>query len=476
MKHPARRLAATLAALLVTGLVAVPPADAGEALGTPGARGIGDSYFPDDGNGGYDVEHYDIHDTYRLRSGVLTGWTDVSARATQDLSSLNLDLVLTPDAVSVDGQPVTFAKAGRHELTVTPAATIPTGTEFVVRVKYHGTPGKVAWDGERPFFAEPDEVVAMNEPHVAPWWFPSNDHPQDKARYDITVRVARGNAVISNGSRVSRTVSGPWTRSHWRMTQPMASYLAFFAAGRFRVQSGVSRGLPWTVAVSSWFDRRTQDQQLRLLRRTPGVVHWLATQFGPYPFDSTGGVMTSIATGFALENQSRPTYPYLGTGHEARSVVVHELAHQWFGDQVSVERWRDIWLNEGFATWAEWRYDETHGGAKGWQRLLREYAAHPANRAFWRLRIANPGPSRMFNQPVYDRGAMTLQALRHRIGTTAFLTVLRRWVEQNAYAGATTAEFEALAETVSGQDLDGFFDRWLRTGSKPARTAANGLR
>jgi aminopeptidase N len=256
----------------------------------------------------------------------------------------------------------------------------------------------------------------------------------------------------------------------------MASYLAFFAAGRFRVQSGVSRGLPWTVAVSSWFDRRTQDQQLRLLRRTPGVVHWLATQFGPYPFDSTGGVMTSIATGFALENQSRPTYPYLGTGHEARSVVVHELAHQWFGDQVSVERWRDIWLNEGFATWAEWRYDETHGGAKGWQRLLREYAAHPANRAFWRLRIANPGPARMFNQPVYDRGAMTLQALRHRIGTTAFLTVLRRWVEQNAYAGATTAEFEALAETVSGQDLDGFFDRWLRTGSKPARTAANGLR
>ena len=139
MKHPARRLAATLSALLVTGLVAVPPADAGEALGTPGARGIGDSYFPKDGNGGYDVEHYDIHDTYRLRSGLLTGWTDVTARATQDLSSLSLDLVLTPDAVSVDGRPVAFAKAGRHELTVTPVATIPTGTEFVVRVKYHGT-------------------------------------------------------------------------------------------------------------------------------------------------------------------------------------------------------------------------------------------------------------------------------------------------------------------------------------------------
>jgi aminopeptidase N len=187
-------------------------------------------------------------------------------------------------------------------------------------------------------------------------------------------------------------------------------------------------------------------------------------------------VMTSLSTGFALENQSRPTYPFLGTGHAAHSTVVHELAHQWFGDDVSVAHWRDIWLNEGFATWAEWRYDETHGRVGAWHRLQTTYAAHPAGAAFWRLSIGNPGRTRMFDQPVYDRGAMTLQALRHRIGTTRFLSLLRQWVAQRGGANGSVADFEALAEQVSGQQLDGFFTAWLTNQARPARTVANGLR
>jgi aminopeptidase N len=318
--------------------------------------------------------------------------------------------------------------------------------------------------------------MAINEPHIAPWWFPSNDHPRDKATFDISVRVAKGNQVISNGTRVGRSVTGGWTTWHWRMTRPMATYLAFFAAGRFRIQSGVSYGLPWTVAVSRWFDKRTEDSQLRLLRSSPSIVRWLSTQFGAYPFDSTGGVMTSLYTGFALENQSRPTYSFLGTGHAAHTVVVHELAHQWFGDQVSVQRWRDIWLNEGFATWAEWRYDETHGRRSAWQRLLKEYAAHGAGQRFWRVPIGNPGPARLFDEAVYDRGAMTLQALRHRIGTPALLRVLRTWVGDHSYANGSVEQFEALAAQISDRNLDGFFDAWLHSGRKPARTAANGLR
>jgi aminopeptidase N len=475
-----RRCAAALSLLLLAGAAAAPALGPAAAVDTPtaGAHGIGDAYFPKDGNGGYDVTHYDIHDTYRLRSGYLTGRTTVRATATQDLSSLSLDLMLTPEAVRVNGKPATYAKDGRHELTVTPATPVDAGAAMVIEVRYHGTPRRLGWGGEQPFLSAPGEAVAMNEPHIAPWWFPVNDHPQDKAPYDITVAVARGHQVVSNGTLVGRRSAGAWTSWHWRESSPMASYLAFFAAGRFRIASGTTYGLPWTVAVSKVLDRADQEQQIRLLRKSPGIVHWLETQFGPYPFESTGGVVTSLPTGFALENQSRPTYPFLGAGHQAHSVVVHELAHQWFGDQVSVRRWRDIWLNEGFATWTEWRFDEAHGGPSAWRRMQREYASHPATDGFWRLRIGDPGPARMFDQPVYDRGGMALEALRHRIGTTRFLTVLRTWVEQHpdaAHGTGTVEEFEALAEHVSDQDLGAFFTSWLRTGARPAHTAANGL-
>jgi aminopeptidase N len=256
----------------------------------------------------------------------------------------------------------------------------------------------------------------------------------------------------------------------------MASYLAFFAAGRFRMESGRSHGLPYTVAVSRQFGRQLQDQQLALLRKTPGIVRWLQGQFGPYPFGTTGGVATSLDTGFALENQTRPTYSYMGWGHPAHTVVVHELAHQWFGDDVSVDRWRDIWLNEGFATFAEWKYDETHGGPPGQARLLDKYRQAKAGSRFWKVPVANPGPKRMFGTPVYRRGAMTLQALRHRIGNARFTTLLRTWVVKHHGGNASTGQFERLAEQVSGEQLGGFFRAWLHRTTKPRRTAANGLR
>ncbi len=439
----------------------------------PGAAGIGDRYFPLDGNGGYDVTHYDVHDTYAGRR--LTGWTDVTATATSTLSSFHLDLVLTADTVTVDGTDAAFAQPRSHELVVTPATPVAAGSSFTVRVRYHGRPASVRYGGERPWLSEPDEATATSEPHMAPWWFPANDHPRDKASFDVTFRVPRGRQVIGNGELVDHTTTGPWTAWHWRMRQPMATYLAFVAAGRFRVEQGSYHGLPYYLAVSTWYDHQLQERSLRLLRQTPRMVAWLETQLGPYPFDSTGGVVTSLYRGFALENQSRPTYPYLGTGPGARATVVHELAHQWFGDSVTVRRWRDIWLNEGFASWLEWRYAETHGGENAQHRLVREYAARPAGRAFWRLRVDDPGAGRMFDGPVYQRGAMALQALRHRIGGPAFGTLLRTWASEHRGGSATVPEFEDLAARVSGQRLDGFFDAWLHARSRPARTSSNGF-
>ena len=460
---------------LLAGLVLEPHAGAVPA-DPAGSDGAGDAYYPLDGNGGYDVRHYDIHDTWRIRSGALAGWTDVTATATQTLSSFHLDLVLAVDSVTVDGSPASYTRDGGHELVVTPLTPIESGQSFVVRVAYHGHPADIAFGGEKPFFTDGHETMATNEPHIAPWWFPADDHPSDKATFDISIRVAAGRQALSNGRLVRRSVSGRWATWHWRMSRPMATYLAFFAAGSFRIERGVHDGLPWLDAVSRQYGKRVQDDAMRLMRSTPAIVSWLQTQYGRYPFGSTGGLTTAFFTGFALENQGRPTYPFFGSGRQARVTVVHELAHQWFGDEVSVQRWRDIWLNEGFASWTEWRYTETHGGERAQHRLEREYAGRPASRSFWRLVVADPGPAHLFDARVYERGAMALQALRHRMGTTTFLHLLRTWAAQHAYGNATIEQFEALAEQVSGRQLDGFFTAWLHTGTRPAWTAANGLR
>ncbi len=481
MSQVVRRLALCLPILLAGALLSgVLGVGTGTAAGSPeqpaaGKAGIGDPYYPLDGNGGYDVTHYDVHDTYTHSDRQLKGWTDVSATALEALSSFHLDLMVTPDAVSVDGHPAGFRKSGPHELVVTPATSLAHGSHFVVHVVYHGKPGTKTYAGEQPWLDEDGETTATNEPHMAPWWFPANDHPRDKATFDITFEAPVGKKVVSNGTLVGTQTTKGLTSWHWRMPQPMATYLAFVAVGGFRVEQGVYHGRPWYNAVSTVYSREVQDDALRLLRNTPRMVEWLEQQFGPYPFDTTGGVVVWGYRGFALENQSRPTYPFLGNDESARSTVLHELAHQWFGDDVSLGRWRDVWLNEGFATWAEWRYAETHGGISAQDRLLRAYGARPASRDFWHLHVAGPGVQRLFDEPVYVRGAMTLQALRHRIGSATFMRLMRTWVREHQGATVRTWQFEALAEQVSGQHLGTFFDTWLHSGSRPARTSANGL-
>jgi aminopeptidase N len=314
----------------------------------------------------------------------------------------------------------------------------------------------------------------MGQPHIAPWWSPANDHPRDKATFDLHVRVPRGREAVSNGRLVGRDVGRDSTSWHWRSRQPMAPYLAFFAAGDFRLERGTAGDTPYVLAVSERLTAAQQRRALALMRRTPRVLAWLEHRLGDYPFDSTGGLTTSLRPGFALENQTRPTYPYVG-GPGQDWLVAHELAHQWFGDAVSVHGWRDIWLNEGIATWLELLWDHNRGFAspQGW--LEASWESRAADASFWSLTIADPGPNRLFDDAVYERGAMTVQALRHRLGGEAFGILLRRWVAERRHGTGSTEDFTALAEEVSGQELTGFFDAWLRTPDRPAATVENGL-
>jgi aminopeptidase N len=472
---PTPRRSAGLAAVLATSLV-LPVA----LLTTPtvravpaehGTAGMGDGYFPFDGNGGYDVKKYRIRNRYAFATRRLSGHTTLRVRATQDLASFNLDFLLPVDEVRIDGRRVPHSRPRAHEVRVTPRRVIADGERFTVRVAYAGSPSRRSYGGETNWLAGRYEVVAMNQPHMAPWWFPSNDHPADKARMDIAITVPRGNQVFANGRPVSRRVHGGLVTRRWVAREPMATYLAMFAAGRFRVDRGIRDGLPWLAVVSKQLPPRDRRSNMALLRRTPKVVAALEEDLGEYPFSRIGGLVTSLDPGFALETQTLPTYS--AVGRSATWLVVHEIAHQWFGDSVTLRRWRDIWLNEGAATFMEIRWEETHRGTSG-EQWLRDRYDGPHSGSFWNLPIGDPGPAMIFAIPVYDRGAMTFQALRNRVGEADFWTILQAWVTDRRHGHGTRAAFHTLAEDVSGEDLDGFFDAWLSSG-KPADTAANGL-
>ncbi|GAA4367265.1 M1 family metallopeptidase [Nocardioides caricicola] len=466
---------AVVTGLLVTPLVSSQPAS-GRAEDPPGSAGIGDPYFPLDGNGGIDVESYDIHDRYRFGDRRLSGWTRVTLRATADLSGFNLDLLLPVQSVRIDGADVAFEHDG-HELVVDHA--VSEGELLDVVVRYAGHPGHYSYAGESNWLADRHEVVAMNQPHMAPWWFPSNDHPLDRADITIAITAPRDKQVIANGKRVGRTVQGRLATTTWRPDEPMVPYLAFFAAGEFAVAQGKDHGHPWVVAVSKRLPQDLRARGMSLLKKSAAHTAWIEDVLGAdYPFSTTGGVATSLEPGFALENQTRPTY---SPGSLNTATVIHELAHQWFGDSVAVEGWKDIWLNEGFATFFEVYYAEEHGDLTGDQWLRDQYDGIGANNDFWDHEVADPCPtyencvSSIFAWWVYNRGGMALQALRNVIGDDDFFEVLHRWVTDREGGNGTTSQFEALAEEVSGEDLDAFFQAWLHDMSKPADTAANGL-
>jgi hypothetical protein len=212
--------------------------------------------------------------------------------------------------------------------------------------------------------------------------------------------------------------------------------------------------------------------------REPEILRFLSGYFGPYPFRDAGGIVDHLANiGFALEIQTRPVYAqeFFYDPIGADGVVVHELAHQWYGDSVSVAGWRDTWLNEGFATYAEWLWSEHEGLGTPQEIFDGNYAAIPADDPFWTLLVADPGPDHIFDGPVYLRGAMTLQQLRLTVGDDAFFRILRCWAAMNRGGNGSTPEFIKLAERISGQNLDELFTTWLYTPSKPAEPVAPAL-
>jgi aminopeptidase N len=461
-----RRTAATCLALLlgVAGCTAPGHATAKTDF-APGAAGIGDPYFPAYGNGGYEVAGYDLDLRYDPSSGELSGTATVTATATQDLSRFDLDLAhLTASRVTVDGA-AAASRAEGNELVVTPAAGIARNRRFTVVVDYAGTPAPLrnsALGDSGGWLRTADGAVALGEPESASTWFPVNDHPADKATFALAMTVPDGLQVLSDGVPGGHRSSGGWTTWRWSERSPMASYLTTVLIGRYRVTTSTHAGRPMVTAVPAALP--ADGPAARTLARTGEIADFLATRFGPYPFDAYGGVVVDDARiTYALETQTRPVYGAAFFGRGPNPVVVaHELAHQWYGDSVAIERWKDIWLNEGFATYAEWLWQEHEGQASVQQSFDRAYRDFD-----WRRHPGDPGPGLLFGSAVYQRGAMTLHALRRTIGDAAFFGLLRSWAAGHRDGNVTTADFVAAAEKASGRDLAALFNTWLYGTARP---------
>ncbi|MBC6461299.1 M1 family metallopeptidase [Actinomadura sp. HBU206391] len=465
----ARLFAATAGTVSV--LLTVPAAAVDTSSGAPG---IGDVYYPDYGNGGYDVSHYDLRLKYEPASDHLEGTATILATPKHDLTRFHLDFALDASAVQVNGREARYATSGSHELVVTPPAGLRAGQPMNVLVRYSGTPSTVKIDDLMPWQRTTDGAVAANEPEMAWWWFPSNDHPLDKATYDVSIAVPDGTKAISNGVLARTTRQFGWTRFDWRMSQPQATYLATLAIGKFDLRTATTKsGLRMVTAYSDNLGSSAGAAKASV-ERTGEVIDWESGVFGPYPFDAAGGYVPQTNARFALETQTRSFYsPAFFARGSNLYVVVHENAHQWFGDSVSVASWRDIWLNEGFATYAEWLWSEKQGEGTAQQLADFTYASHPASSPFWKVKPGDPGKGNEFHESVYDRGALALQALRNSVGDAVFFRILRDWVAAKKHGNATVAEFLQLAEKVSGKQLDELFQTWLYTPSRPqARPAA----
>ncbi|WP_329381455.1 M1 family metallopeptidase [Streptomyces sp. NBC_01351] len=477
MEH---RALSRLAAPAVAALLALTTGCTGGTVqGRPGASGLRDPYFPKAGNGGYRVDHYALDLDYDPADGRLDGTAVITARADQGLSSFNLDLSgLKVEGVTVQGEPARHNRTG-NELTVRPVEDLKKGEVFRVEVEYGGKPKTIVdSDSSEEGWIVTDAgtdagtdggAVAVGEPVGSMAWFPGNHHPSDKATYDITLTVPDGYEAVSNGELRSRTATGDGrTAFAWHSPEPMASYLATAVVGPYKVTTGKTAS---GVSVYNAVAPGEEAGSAGVLARLPEMVEWGSGRFGPYPFTTAGAVVLPKGSlGYALETQTKPLFPGATQDEE---LVLHELAHQWFGNSVSPKSWKDMWLNEGFATYAEWLWAEDHGGI-GAQKRFEAFLAGDTDvdagaDSDWDAfpPAAPPGPEHISGNPVYYRGAMVLHRIRQEVGDAKFFDLVRGWAADHRHGNASTSEFTAYAEERTGHDLEEVWDVWLYGQARP---------
>jgi len=452
------------------GLTGEPEPDAG--LSAP----VADPLYPAYGNPSLDVLRYQLTLAWAPQQRTLTGTATLTIRATTSVSEISLDFSerYTVDGATVDG---VAAKSGRRGNDIVVPAVLAKDARTVLVVRYHGTPRPVPMPSGRSDF--PDglglraisggEAWTMQEPYGAFTWYPANDQPSDEAVYDISVTVPKGWAAVAHGQLVGVESDEAGDTYRWRAIDPVASYLATLALGRYikRTDTG-PRGLP----ITYWL-RNGKDEYLEpALRKTPALLAWLEERFGPYPFPTAGVVL--VESHSAMETQQMVTYgARLGTEYDfpadldlVEEILLHEFAHQWFGDAVTPTDWRGMWLNEGFAMYAEWLWSVDRGRKSdaAWVSQARYMDGNS------RPEVGPPGnphPDHFGEANVYFGPALMLREIHRTVGDVAFFAMARDWVQTQRNRQVDRAGFVAFVNRHTGRDFTALINRWLDSPTTP---------
>jgi aminopeptidase N len=429
-----------------------------------GADHSTDPYLPKHGNGGYRVTHYDLVLDYRVEPNRLDGRALISATSTQELTRFTLDLIgLRVDSVRVGGLPARYEHRG-GKVVIRPVVAIPPDSPFEVDVRYGGRPrpvrgpwGDIGWDELT------DGSLVASQPIGGPSWFPCNDHPSDKASYHISVTTAAAYTVVVTGNLISRGRGGGGVRWVYDRPEPTSTYLMSVQIGRYAAVD-----LPGSVTQRAFLPQRLRPRFAHDFGRQDQIMALYERLFGPYPFSEYVVVVVADPLDDPVEAQGMSIF---GANHldglrTNERLAAHELAHQWFGNSLSVADWAQIWLNEGFATYAEWLWSDAGGGisvdgqARLWHDRLQGLRQD--------FKLADPGVQRLFDERVYKRGGLTLHALRRYIGDGPFFALLKAWATEHRHGLVSTSEFVAAATVWAGKPLDAFFEAWLWQPALPA--------
>jgi aminopeptidase N len=450
-----------------------PPVDGHVPIPADEMVDIGDGILPTLGDPALDVSHYDV--SLDVSNGApVEASVSLMATVTVARDIVTLDAASTVDvlAVTVGGAPTPFERHGEQIAVAAPPGTAEyePGAPFEVSIRYTFVPGPVrsqatldGWPLEIGWFNDSEGSYTLNEPDGAHSWLVGNDHPSDKATFSFHITTAEGVVAVANGTPAGSVPGNGTLTWNWNETAPMTTYVALVMVGPFEIVTRESQG---GVAFVHAVPAGTADGYTPYFEATERQVQFFSDTFGPYPFPTYGLAVAHRPGLLAIETQERSLFAVVQLAPGAMSpgsdeLLAHELAHQWFGDAVSPERWDNIWLNEGFATYATWLWVEHSGGGSVDERAGAALQDRP-------VPTSQPNADTLFDGvAIYEGGAVTLHALRKTVGDTTFFSILRAWYSNNNGHSASTDDFKALAEKVSGQDLDEFFATWLDTADVP---------